>query len=101
MLEQAIACCMYAPGSYDRILAGLTIDGPLGDIRDALLATRDTRRGELDAHTIVRWIHQHAPGGMTPEHTSALGLLTRTWWDMPRPIRERARELTKQNAESL
>ena len=100
MLEQTIACCLYAPGSYDSLLPDLAIDGALSDLRDAILATRGQRRNEFDQVTVVRWIHQHSAGGMTNEHTVALSLLTESWWAMPETMRARARELSRESTES-
>ncbi len=98
MLEQTMACCLYAPGSYDALLQGLVIDGPLADLRDAILATRGQRRNEFDQVTVVRWIHQHAAGGMTKDHTAALILITETWWAMPETMRARATGLSQQSS---
>lgn len=101
MLEQTIACCLYAPGSYDKLLPGLTIEGPLADLRDAIIATRSQRRNEFDQTTVVRWIHQHAAGGMTAEHTVALNALTAAWWAMPETMRSRATELSQKTSQPL
>lgn len=94
MIVQTIACCMYAPGSYDTLLPGLDLEGPMSDLRDAILATRGKRRNEFDQITIVRWIHQYSAGGMTTEHTIAMTRVTEAWWAMPDKMRDRARELS-------
>jgi hypothetical protein len=101
MLEQTLACCLYAPGSYDSLLPGLDLDGAISDLRDAIVETRGQRRNEFDQVTIVRWIHQHSAGGMTTEHTIALVTLTESWWAMPESMRARARDLSQKTSHPL
>ena len=95
MTEETMACCLYAPGSYDSLLPSLRLAGPMSDLRDALIATRGKRRNEFDWHTLVCWIDEHVDGGMTKGHTAAMSRVTWAWWGMPDKMKARAKELSE------